>query len=109
MSSQRHPEREIRDALGFVRLLYAARRERGRTSAAHDDPLVAIGRELVLALRLARSETAAERRDAIERAQLALHRLADEVTMGDAMANVARVALARVTGQPFRKGVKIGR
>ena len=40
-------------------------------------------------------------RAAIDRAERALAKLADEVTMGDTAARLARVARARVLGEPF--------
>jgi len=88
----------IRDALGLVRLLYAARRAQDPTPDPTSDPLVAIGRELHAALDLAHHEVGSlGHRAAGDRASRALGRLAAEVTMGDDLAHVARVALGRVT------------
>lgn len=92
----------IRDALGLVRLLYAARKTREAALPAGSDPLVAIGRDLSAALELARYEEGSlGHRAALERAGKALARLADEVTMGDNPSRLARVARARVVGEKF--------
>jgi hypothetical protein len=45
----------------------------------------------------------------VAQADRALARLADTVTFGDPMADVARAGLARVTGRDFQKGIKAGR
>ncbi len=92
----------IRDALGLVRLLYAARQTREATLPAAADPLVAIGRDLAAALALAHHEEGSlGHRAAMDRADRALLRLADEVTMGDNMSRLARVARSRVRGERF--------
>jgi hypothetical protein len=92
----------IRDALGLVRLLYAARRTREATLPPGSDPLVAIGRELSAALELSRCEEGTlGHRAARDRAARTLARLADEVTLGDSATRLARVAQARVAGEPF--------
>jgi hypothetical protein len=66
------------------------------------DPLVAIGRELRLALELSHFEEGSlGHRAAVDRAGRALKRLAGEVTMGDSAARLARVAQARVAGEKF--------
>jgi hypothetical protein len=92
----------IRDALGLVRLLYAARKTREATLPSGSDPLVAIGQELRTALELARCEEGSlGHRAALDRAGKALNRLADEMTMGDNPSRLARVARARVVGEKF--------
>lgn len=96
------PADAIRDALGLVRLLYAARKTREATLPAGSDPLVAIGRELASVLPMAELDPdTLGHRAAIDRAERALAKLADEVTMGDTAARLARVARARVLGEPF--------
>ena len=90
----------IRDALGLVRLLYAARKTQEATLPPGADPLVSIGRELRAALELSRYEEGSlGYRAAMARADRALSRLADEVTMGDSMSRLARVARARALGE----------
>jgi hypothetical protein len=85
-----------------VRLLYAGRRTREATLPAAADPLVAIGRELSVALSLSRFEEGSlGRRAALDRASRALSRLAEEVTLGDSATRLARVAQARVAGEKF--------
>ncbi len=92
----------IRDALGLVRLLYAARRTREATLPPGSDPLVSIGRELAAALDLARCEEGSlGHRAARSRAARTLALLAEEVTLGDSASRVARVAQARVAGERF--------
>ncbi len=85
-----------------MRLLYAGRRTREATLPPASDPLVAIGRELRAALKMARFEEGSlGHRAALDRASRALKRLADEVTMGDSASRLARVARARVSGERF--------
>jgi hypothetical protein len=92
----------IRDALGLVRLLYAARRTREATLPPGSDPLVAIGRELAATLELARCEEGSlGHRAARDRAARMLAQLAAEMTMGDSASLLARVAQARVAGEKF--------
>ena len=83
-----------------MRLLYAARKTREATLPAAADPLVAIGRELAAALTLASCEEGTlGRRSALERAERALARLGDELTIGDGASRLAKVARARVVGE----------
>jgi hypothetical protein len=92
----------IRDALGLVRLLYAARRTRDVDLPEAADPLVSIGRELRAALELARYEEGSlGHRAALDRASKALADLADQVTMGENASRLARVARERVVGEKF--------
>lgn len=92
----------IRDALGYVRLLYAARKTREATLTTGTDPLVSIGRELADALDLAgHEEGSLGHRAAKEKAARALAQLDAEVTMGDTASRMAKVAKARVSGEKF--------
>ena len=88
--------------MGLVRLLYAGRRTREATLPPASDPLVAIGRELHAALDLARYEDGSlGHRAALDRASRALKRLAEEMTLGDSVSRLVRVAQARVAGEKF--------
>ncbi|APR78668.1 Hypothetical protein A7982_04015 [Minicystis rosea] len=90
----------IRDALGLVRILYAARRAREAAPAPGSDPLVAVGRELAAALSLsAHEEGSLGHRAALDRAARALARLGDEVTATDTAWSLARAARTRVLGE----------
>lgn len=92
----------IRDALGYVRILYAARKTRESTLPDVSDPLVNIGRELAAALTLAGYEEGTlGHRAALERAGRALAQLGDEVTLSDSPNRAAKVARARVLGEKF--------
>lgn len=91
------PAEPIRDALGLVRLLYAAKLATGRAVRGQPDVLTEIGEQLRASLTYARApEGSPEQRGAVECAAGALARLADVVTMDDALADAARAALARV-------------
>jgi hypothetical protein len=94
------PAEALRDALGLVRLLYAARRVVGEAPAG-DDPLIAIGRDLRGALSFAHCEEGSlGYRAAMERGTRALGRLAEEARAGEGAAVLAVVARARVVGEP---------
>ena len=61
---------------------------------------MAIGQELTVALSLARYEEGSlGHRAAMDRASRALMKLAEEMTLGDSAARLARVAQARVAGR----------
>jgi hypothetical protein len=92
------PAEALRDALGLVRLLYAARKLEGDVPA--DDPLVAIGRDLRTALSFANCEEGSlGYRAAMERGARALARLAGEARAGEGASVLAVVARARVVGE----------
>ena len=94
------PAEALRDALGLVRLLYAARRVTG-DAPAEGDPLIAIGRDLRGALSFAHCEEGSlGYRAAMERGARALARLAEEARAGEGAAVLAVVARARVVGEP---------
>jgi hypothetical protein len=99
------PAEALRDALGLVRLLYAARRLGGTPvppggAPPADDPLVAIGRDLRAALSFANCEEGSlGYRAAMERGSRALSRLAEEARAGEGAAVLAVVARARVVGE----------
>ncbi len=104
------PAHEIRDALGFVRLLYLARAAHGHAAPPGADPLVDIGRELRAALAHAREpEGSPAYRAGIARALRALQRLAGAITLRDDLGDAARAGEARVTGRTLRKGGKAGK
>jgi hypothetical protein len=104
------PVREIRDALGLVRLLYRARKAQGHVEPEGSDPLVIIGRELSATLACAREpEGSPAYRAGLERALRALQRLEGAVTLRDDLADAARAGEARLMGREIRKGGKGGR
>jgi hypothetical protein len=91
------PAEQIRDALGLVRLLYAAKLASGRAVRGQPDALTEIGEQLRASLSYARApQGSPEQRGAVECAANALARLADVVTMEDALADAARAALLRL-------------
>lgn len=93
---KRFPAPELRDALGFVRLLYAARLTGGRAVRGQPDPLVDIGKRLGAALGAARAANGAPTQvAAIEDAGAALAKLADELT-AEGVRDAVVVARARV-------------
>jgi hypothetical protein len=92
----------IRDALGLVRLLYASRKTREATLPDTADPLASIGADLTAALELSsHAEGTLGHRAAVDRANAALVKLRDEVTVGDGAARLLHVARARVVGERF--------
>jgi hypothetical protein len=104
------PAHEIRDALGFVRLLYLARAAQGHAAPPASDPLVEIGRELRAALAYAREpEGSPGYRAGVERASRALERLAGAITLRDDLGDAARAGEARIAGRELRKGAKTGK
>jgi hypothetical protein len=104
------PVREIRDALGLVRLLYLARKAQGHVEPASSDPLVLVGRELRAALAYAREPEGSPAYDAgIARALRALQRLEGAVTLRDDLGTAALAGEARITGRRIRKRGKGGR
>ena len=105
------PVREIRDALGLVRLLYRARKAHGHVEPERSDPLaVIIGRELSATLACACApEGSPAYRAGLERALGALQQLEGAVTLRDDLADAARAGEARLNGRVFRKGGKRGR
>ena len=91
------PAEQIRDALGLVRLLCAARLAGGRAVRGKPDVMAEIGEQLRASLSYANTpEGSAEQRGAVECAAAALARLADVATTDDGLADVARAALVRV-------------
>lgn len=101
----------MRDALGVVRLLYAARKSAGRLVPPPEvDPLVGIGGELRAALVLGRQEPGSlGYRAGVARANDALTRLADAVTLVDHLPDLVRVARDRVAGRPVVSRAKVAR
>jgi hypothetical protein len=104
------PAREIRDALGLVRLLYLARKVSGHLPPPSSDPLVVIGTELRAALAYANEpEGAPAYRAGVARALAALQRLEAAISLRDDAGDAARAGEARLSGREIRKGGKGGR
>lgn len=106
--SRPFPAREIRDALGLVRLLWLARKAQGLVDPPTTDPLVRIGRELRATLAYAREPEGSPAYQAgIDRAMRALSQLESAVTLRDDLAAAARAGEACLTGRrlaPRKKG-----
>jgi hypothetical protein len=108
--SRPFPAREIRDALGLVRLLYLARKAQGKAEPPASDPLVLVGRELRATLAYAREPEGSPAYEAgITRAVRALQRLEAAITLRDDLGDAARAGEARLNGRDVRKGGKGGR
>jgi hypothetical protein len=104
------PAREIRDALGLVRLLYLARKVQGKAGPPSSDPLVLVGRELRATLAYAREPEGSPAYEAgVTRALQALQRLEAAITLRDDLGDAARAGEARITGRELRKSGKGGR
>jgi len=105
-----YPVKEIRDALGLVRLLYLARKVQGLVEPPASDPLVLIGRELRATLAYAEEPEGSPAYEAgITRAVHALQRLEGAITLRDDLGDAALAGEARITGRQIRKGGKGGR
>jgi hypothetical protein len=95
-----HP-RPVRDALGLVRMLFAV--ERDGTDLDRPAALVEIGNKLVLSLDLGRwRRDSLGHRAAVNHATEAVDRLAAMTWPGE-VAEVVRIAQARVVGARLRK------
>jgi hypothetical protein len=102
------PAEEIRDALGAVRLLYAARLATGRAKPGQPDPLIEIGHQLRSALSYARAPNdSSEQRGAIACAAAALGHLAEVVTLDDSLTGAVRAGAARVRGAALRSRARV--
>ena len=89
------PFEAVRDALGLVRLAYAARSDDQRAR------LEAVGRELRLALQLAKAgDGTLGHRAAVERVQRVVMELDDLLGDDESGTKLAGIAKARILGEP---------